>query len=60
MNHRECECPYCGEINTIIREESNVDYTVVQDCYICCNPILIEIIKQHNSDDIVIIRSEND
>lgn len=34
-------CPYCGEMNVCQIDTSGGDYETVEDCTVCCRPILI-------------------
>jgi len=61
-------CPYCGEIfNTLvdysplIDSDASEDYTYVEDCQICCQPILLTpVIDQDGQLQNVIARQENE
>jgi len=33
-------CPYCGENITIIVDESVPEQTYIEDCEVCCRPIV--------------------
>lgn len=36
-------CPYCGEANTIMVDESAGEQACFEDCSVCCRPILIQV-----------------
>ena len=36
----DVECPHCGEPWTLAVDTSQGDYTTVEDCTVCCRPIL--------------------
>ena len=38
----EVQCPYCGEIVTIVIEP-DVMGTLVQDCEVCCRPWRVDV-----------------
>ena len=38
------ECPYCGETNEITLDPgSGVDQEYVEDCQVCCRPIVLSV-----------------
>lgn len=39
----EVECPYCGERFTALVDASEGDSRYVQDCEVCCSPILFAV-----------------
>lgn len=39
----EVECPYCGERFTALVDASEGDSEYVQDCEVCCAPILFSV-----------------
>lgn len=39
----EVECPYCGERFTALVDTSEGDAEYVQDCEVCCAPILFTV-----------------
>jgi cysteine-rich CPXCG protein len=40
-------CPYCGE-EVEIYLEPDVRGTLVQDCEVCCNPLLLRIVYDND------------
>ena len=43
MNETEVECPFCGETFTIVVDCSESEQSYVEDCYVCCRPIVFRI-----------------
>ena len=39
----EIECPYCGESFTISVDTSQGDFTMIEDCTVCCRPMNIDL-----------------
>lgn len=39
----EISCPYCGESFDITLDTSAGQQSYIEDCYVCCRPITIEI-----------------
>lgn len=54
-------CPYCGESFDIIVDTSAGEQNYLEDCYVCCKPITIDI---HTNDQgelsSVDVRHENE
>ncbi len=36
-------CPYCGEPNTVLIDCTAGDQTYVEDCTVCCQPVVLRI-----------------
>ena len=67
-------CPYCGEIfntlvdysplvtdNALIDSADSQDYTYIEDCQVCCQPILFTPVINNDAQLInVITRQENE
>ena len=39
----EFSCPYCGETNATDIDPANVGHSYVEDCQVCCRPIVITL-----------------
>jgi len=39
LNDQEFECPYCGEPISVTVDTSQGDYSTIEDCTVCCQPI---------------------
>ncbi len=39
----EVECPFCGETFSIVVDTSIESQQYVEDCYVCCRPILFRV-----------------
>lgn len=39
----EIVCPYCGEHITVFVDESAGDQDYIEDCQVCCRPIVIAV-----------------
>jgi transcription elongation factor Elf1 len=37
------ECPYCGETITSTVDTSEGDYSTIEDCSVCCQPIQLVV-----------------
>lgn len=54
------QCPYCGESIEIVIDDSVEHQQYVEDCWVCCRPIDIEVFVDAESGINVACRSENE
>lgn len=38
------DCPYCGERFELIVDPSVSEQSYIEDCYVCCRPIVFSVI----------------
>ena len=43
MSHQEVSCPWCGEYVELMLDGSQPSQEYVEDCQVCCRPILVHI-----------------
>ena len=43
LTEQPISCPYCGETITILVDDSLPEQQYVEDCQVCCRPILIDV-----------------
>lgn len=43
LSEQPLACPYCGEEITILVDASLPDQTYIEDCQVCCRPIVIGV-----------------
>ena len=60
VHEKESYCPYCGEIISLLIDPSMQLQEYVEDCQVCCSPILITIEITHNEDILINTRKENE
>lgn len=36
-------CPYCGEVITLVVDDSAGDQRYIEDCHVCCKPIEVRV-----------------
>lgn len=60
LEERSIYCPYCGEpINILVNaEEAQSEY--IEDCQVCCRPIVIAVELNASGGSAVLVRTEND
>lgn len=54
------DCPYCGEAIEILVDASAGDQRYVEDCSVCCRPMMIGVTLDAAGDPVVTAASEND
>ena len=40
---RKVQCPYCGELLVVLIDPSIQNQEYVEDCQVCCRPILFNV-----------------
>jgi hypothetical protein len=53
-------CPYCGEPNEVVVDTSVWRQEYIEDCTVCCRPILLRIVVGEEGEIAVDARSENE
>lgn len=56
----EIGCPYCGETLTLFIDYSAGDQSYVEDCHVCCRPMLISVSMSDPENIEVYVRPENE
>lgn len=54
------DCPYCGERIELVVDTSADDIDYVEDCEVCCRPLVVCLTTDDSGDTRVIVRTEND
>lgn len=54
------DCPYCGEPIQLIVDCSVPDQDYIEDCQVCCRPILIHSVIDIDGFPDVTVRSEDE
>ncbi len=58
LEERRVRCPYCGENFDVVIDCSLDDQSYVEDCAVCCQPVVLNI---HIDDTLeVTVQREND
>ena len=60
VQEKESYCPYCGEIISLLIDSSIEIQEYVEDCEVCCSPIVISIEIALNEDIQISTRKENE
>jgi hypothetical protein len=54
------DCPYCGEAITVFADPSVPEQEYVEDCQVCCQPILLRVTVTLQGEATVESRRENE
>jgi len=53
-------CPYCGESISVLVDDSLPEQNYIEDCQVCCRPIVLDVSVDMDGDVVVSGRSENE
>ncbi|QWP78441.1 CPXCG motif-containing cysteine-rich protein [Lysobacter sp. K5869] len=56
----EVHCPYCGEPIELLIDESAGDQRYIEDCQVCCRPIVVMVSADGDGEPAVAVYAEND
>lgn len=54
------QCPYCWELLDTSVDPSVREAEYVEDCQVCCQPIVFEVVVDDDLVPVVTVRPEND
>ena len=57
---RNIGCPYCGETITVLVDDSLREQNYVEDCQVCCRPIVVDVRIDNDGAANVKARTENE
>ena len=60
VQEKESYCPYCGEVISLLIDNSIENQKYTEDCEVCCRPILIEVKIDFDGDIFINTKREND
>ena len=60
LKEKTISCPYCDEAITVLVDDSVPEQRCVEDCEVCCRPILMDVSVDADGGVAVIARSENE
>ena len=60
LTEQPISCPYCGETITILVDDSLPEQQYVEDCQVCCRPIVIVVAVDLDGDVAVVASVENE
>ena len=53
-------CPYCGELISVLLDVSDANEEYIEDCQVCCRPIIFSLTTDIQGEVYVSVRSENE
>jgi len=60
LTEKSIECPYCGETINVLIDSSDLDQPYIEDCQVCCKPIIFLISENVNGELSVSVYSEDE
>ena len=60
ISEKQIFCPYCGEPITVLVDGSLPLQNYVEDCEVCCRPIVLDVAVDVEGDVAVSARIENE
>ncbi len=60
LETRKISCPYCGEMIDIVVDCSIYSQEYIEDCHVCCRPIVLSITIDADGDPLINARHENE
>ncbi|MFC6633429.1 CPXCG motif-containing cysteine-rich protein [Microbulbifer taiwanensis] len=57
--HRDT-CPYCGEVIALLLDYSAGEQSYIEDCPVCCRPIVVTLMESADGTIDVSLRHENE
>lgn len=53
-------CPYCGEPIDLVVDLSVVEQEYIEDCFVCCRPMVVNVTVIDDENTIIEVRNENE
>ncbi len=53
-------CPYCGELITVLVDDSEAGDEYIEDCQVCCRPIVFAVVDDGWGGVSLSVRDENE
>jgi len=60
ISEQVTSCPYCGEVISILVDDSLSEQQYVEDCQVCCRPIVLDVSVDADERVTVTARNENE
>jgi hypothetical protein len=57
---KSVSCPYCGERIDVLVDPTVAQQNYIEDCQVCCSPIVFDVTVGDDDDVSVFVRSENE
>ena len=60
LQEADIRCPYCGEVISILLDGSVDEQEYIEDCQVCCKPIVLHVQVSDDGHCVVDVRDENE
>ncbi|MDI1254077.1 CPXCG motif-containing cysteine-rich protein [Thermomonas sp.] len=60
LDMQDVECPYCGELISLMLDASAGSQRYIEDCHVCCRPITVMLDVDADGDTCVSVQSQDD
>jgi hypothetical protein len=60
ITENHISCPYCGESISVLIDDSLPEQNYVEDCQVCCRPIVLDVAVAPKGGVAVSARCENE
>lgn len=60
LEERLVSCPYCGEPIDVLIDHQEVGHEYIEDCQVCCRPIVFNVQVDAGGEVVVGVRDENE
>jgi len=60
LTEKSIACPYCGETNEVLIDSTDLDQQYIEDCQVCCKPMIFLITNNLEGELEVRVYSEDE
>ena len=60
LEEKRVACPYCGESIDVLLDTSVPHQNYIEDCQVCCRPIIFDVTVSSDDEIAVFVSSEGD
>jgi hypothetical protein len=60
LTEKTVECPYSGEAIDVLLDPNESDQSYIEDCQVCCRPIVFNVIDSGDGDLQVLVKADNE
>ncbi|CAI86652.1 MULTISPECIES: CPXCG motif-containing cysteine-rich protein [Pseudoalteromonas] len=60
LTEKSIGCPYCGETIDVLLDAADLDQQYIEDCQVCCKPIIFKVFEDADAELGVNVYSEDD
>lgn len=60
LQESQVYCPYCGEPLTILLDSEDSDAEYIEDCQVCCQPMVVTLMSESDGSLSASVRREDE